>query len=493
LMSGGGQNTTQTSKVELSPEQREFLGYATPLVRDFAADVPDRYPGSQIVAPNATQLGAQQVALGGAGNQAALATAGRNVGLDYASGNVWDNPQRNEVTDNLAAYSKRAQELPLGVANWAGAYEADMGKGVNDTLGIGRSDIATGLAVGGADTRNYEGVVGKNYNSYLTGVDPRFAAVTDATRSNLSPFLSGDIWQPENNPALQGAIDASTRPIMENFQRSVLPAINDEAISRGQFGGSRQEIGEGLAATGAAQAVGDTASRLVNDQYRTNIQAQLQAAGLDANTALGSARAADEATFRGLSAADAASARALSERGDLLQQAQGMQGDQLMKALGLTADVQGRSFDRTANAIGQGLEAERAGLGLETDLFKDTTNAQLKGAALLPQLSGLQTTPAVTMGGVGDVQQAHQQALLNEKVGNFNYDEWAPFLQAQELVGLVNGIPGGTAVATGQMPRPGATQALGGAATGAALGSAIMPGVGTMAGAGLGALLPFLF
>lgn len=285
-MAKGEQSSTTTTQVNLSPEQRELLNIAMPGVRQFAANVPQRYPGSTIAPFTPEQTVGQDLALGAAGNQQDLAN------------------------------------------NAAGA------------------------------------------TNFLT---------------------SGNIWDPAANPNLRGAISAATRPISENLTESALPAIRGEAVATGNFGGSRQGIAEGLATREASRAIGDTASKVAQGQYETNIGAQL-------------------------------------------------------KALGLT-----------------------------------------------PTTQAAQLSPATTVSGVGDVRQALQQALLGEKVGNFNYAQLAPFLQSQEIIGLLNGLPGGSTTATGTGPKPNALLgALGGAATGASLGSAIMPGAGTGIGAGMGALLSFL-
>ena len=126
--------------------------------------------------------------------------------------------------------------------------------------------------------------------------------------------------------------------------------------------------------------------------------------------------------------------------------------------------------------------------------YQTNIDAMLKGLGLTPTVQGAQTAPALTTSGVGDVQQAMNQAKLNEQVGNFNYAQYAPFLQSQDIISLLQGLPGGSVTTTGNSPTANpATQALGGAATGASLGSALFPGVGTAAGAGIGAILPFLF
>jgi hypothetical protein len=217
----------------------------------------------------------------------------------------------------------------------------------------------------------------------------------DLARSAASAnqfYTSGNIWEPQNNPALAGAVNAATRPIGEMLTEKALPAIRNEAVSTGNFGGSRQGIAEGLATREASRAVGDTASKLVNENYQTNV------------------------------------------------------------------------------------------------------NAQLKAMGLLPTVQGAQTTEGTTTSGVGDVRQAMSQALLNQDVNAFNFDQMAPFLQSKEIMSLLQGLPGGTTVSTANNPQANPwTSALGGAATGASLGSAIMPGIGTGVGALGGALLPFLF
>lgn len=210
--------------------------------------------------------------------------------------------------------------------------------------------------------------------------------------ANTSNFwMSDQPWLPSNNPALQGSIDAATRPITQALTEQALPAIRDSAEKTGNFGSSRQGIAEGLASGRASQAIGDATSKITNDNYQTNV------------------------------------------------------------------------------------------------------NAQLKALGLLPQTQGAQTTGDQTTSAVGDVRQAMAQALLGENVSNFNYDQLAPFLQSKEIMSLLSGLPGGSTTTTSTGPQKNnLTSALGGAAAGASLGSAIMPGVGTAVGGGLGALLPFL-
>lgn len=286
-MSGGGNQPTQSTTTQLSPQQQQIMDLALPKVQQFAASTPQKYPNSAITPFNANETAGQNSVLGQVGN---INTVGNNA----------------------------------------------------------------------AQANNF--------------------------------YTSGNVWDPAANPNLQHAVDASVRPIYQNLTEQVLPAIRGDAVNTGNFGSSRQGIAEGLATRGASQAAGDTASKLVQNQYDTNV------------------------------------------------------------------------------------------------------NAQLKATALAPSVQQGLTTGGTVQSGVGDVQRAQEQAALNEQVGNFNWQQYAPFLQAQDLMSLIQGMQGGTTISTGNTPTSNpATSALGGAAAGASLGTALFPGVGTAVGAGAGALLPFLF
>lgn len=158
------------------------------------------------------------------------------------------------------------------------------------------------------------------------------------------------------------------------------------------------------------------------------------------------------------------------------------------------------NFGSSRQGIAEGLASGRASQAvgdttakIASDAYGKGLDAQGKALALLPQTQAAQTTGAVTTSGVGDVRQALQQALLNDDVSKFNYDQLLPFLVSSELASAASGIPGGGAISTGTgSSKNPLTSGLGGAATGASLGSAIFPGIGTGIGAGIGGLLGFL-
>lgn len=101
--------------------------------------------------------------------------------------------------------------------------------------------------------------------------------------NNMNFLSSGDVLKPGSNPALQGAIDAASRSTIDNFQNNIMPQITAGGIDSGGFGGTRQGIGEGLAARSATQAVGDIASSMANTNYQAGLGAMVQGQGQQAN------------------------------------------------------------------------------------------------------------------------------------------------------------------------------------------------------------------
>lgn len=72
-----------------------------------------------------------------------------------------------------------------------------------------------------------------------------------------------------NNPTLQGAIQAAIRPNTENLNENILPGIRTQSVSDGGYGGTRAGIAEGLAIAKANQANVDAAANITSDAYKT--------------------------------------------------------------------------------------------------------------------------------------------------------------------------------------------------------------------------------
>lgn len=147
--------------------------------------------------------------------------------------------------------------------------------------------------------------------------------------------------------------------------------------------------------------------------------------------------------------------------------------------------AEGLAVGRTNQALGDAL-ASLYGNAYNTGL-QTMTSAIGQNPAVMKGL----LYPATVYSGVGAQQRAMEQGQMDTAAQNQWAAQMLPLLQAQQIYGLMNSLPGGTGVSTVTGAQPGTNTGLGllgGAATGASIGS-VIPGVGTGIGAGLGALL----
>lgn len=134
-------------------------------------------------------------------------------------------------------------------------------------------------------------------NSAIAGYNPtqlqgqqQILGATEAQQAvannaaNTQNFLSGPVLDPNQNPGLQGAIQAAYTPLMRTYMQQILPSVRSEALNTGQFGGSRQGIAEGMAAQGLQTALGDTAANIINPAYQSGLSAMTQGLALAPST-----------------------------------------------------------------------------------------------------------------------------------------------------------------------------------------------------------------
>jgi len=151
--------------------------------------------------------------------------------------------------------------------------------------------------------------------------------------------------------------------------------------------------------------------------------------------------------------------------------------EQALPAIRSSAEQSG-NFGSSRQGIAEGLASGRASQAIGdatsnivSKAYGTNVDAQLKALGLLPQTTQTQTAGDLTTSNVGDVRQAMSQAQLGEQVGNFNWDQLAPFLQSKDIMSLLTGLPGGSTTTTASGPQKNMlTSSLGGAASGAALG-----------------------
>jgi len=161
---GGGGDTEQTTKVELSPEQRKLLSYAMPFAQQFAANPPKPVP---VQGFDPLQKQAQNMATGAAGVQNSLASKGAAGAGFMLDGSVLDpntNPGLKGAIDAavrpiLGTLNQSTLPALRGNAITAGGY------------GGSRQGIAEGLAVQGAQQAVGDASSKIAFEGYNAGLD----------------------------------------------------------------------------------------------------------------------------------------------------------------------------------------------------------------------------------------------------------------------------------------------------------------------------------
>lgn len=129
---------------------------------------------------------------------------------------------------------------------------------------------------------------------------------------------------------------------------------------------------------------------------------------------------------------------------------------------------------------------------LSYDTYNRGLTAGLQTLALGPQIGQQLQQPGQMLATAGGVQQNQAQAETNAKMDAYNEKMLGPYQLALQSLSAAAGIPGGSSTNTTNAPGqqgPGiASKLIGGAASGAALGS-LLPAVGGPWGAAAGAVL----
>jgi hypothetical protein len=165
-------------------------------------------------------------------------------------------------------------------APWAPAqpYFLDLYKNAQDAFGATTKNPFTGdfLAQTGQDFAAGTGMM----RDALTAGAPTTAAGAGAVNQLGLATARGDFLRPDSNPFLAAMGEAATRPLYDQFTNVINPAITDQAIAQGAYGGSGQDISQERAAAGTARAAGDTLAGLYGNAYAQERQLQQNAPAL---------------------------------------------------------------------------------------------------------------------------------------------------------------------------------------------------------------------
>ena len=182
------------------------------------------------------------------------------------------NPQMQGIADQFLtglqsrAYDPRMQDA-IGANFGAANAGSQLMQGLSPLINQGSQQVINGMF-----DSNFGPVGMTNQRDVGLQSARNSQGVLNPTGS-LQQLLSGQV----NNPYLTDQANAMTANLTRNLNENVMPGIRSEALASGQYGGSRQGIAEGLAASRLNQ---DLAPALTSMFSNANEQAQQRMYGV---------------------------------------------------------------------------------------------------------------------------------------------------------------------------------------------------------------------
>ncbi len=103
------------------------------------------------------------------------------------------------------------------------------------------------------------------------------APLTNAAQDQQLATLRGDYLN-AGNPYLQGAVNAATRPMVDNFNRNVMPALDSQFSAAGRYGSGAHTGAQDQATDTLMRNIGDVSSNMAFGNYSAERGFQQQAA-----------------------------------------------------------------------------------------------------------------------------------------------------------------------------------------------------------------------
>jgi hypothetical protein len=145
--------------------------------------------------------------------------------------------------------------------------------------------------------------------------------------------------------------------------------------------------------------------------------------------------------------------------------------------------AQGVAARGTQEALGGALS------DLYGNAYSQGLDAQGRALALAPQTAQLGMLPGQSMYNIGQIQRAEDQRPITEAMARHEFAQNEPWERLAKYSGLLGtGLGYGTTSTTGPNMSGGGSSPMAGAAAGASMGTAVMPGWGTAIGGILGYL-----
>jgi len=210
--------------------------------------------------------------------------------------------------------------------------------------------------------------------------------INNAMGAQQSMLAAPDV---ANNPYLTNIKNSNARLVGEQLQRNVMPGIQDQFVSRGGLGGSRQGIAEGLAASDAQKQIMDYNARIDAAGYGEGLAQQRAGMGFVPQTmGLGYMPAQAMSAFGQYANQDPQ--LSLQEQMSRFDFAQQEPWDRLNQAMAVYMGMPGSTTSATNPNAGMGTNPLMGlgGLGLQGaslySMFNPATAGAMTGASAIP-------------------------------------------------------------------------------------------------------------
>ena len=116
----------------------------------------------------------------------------------------------------------------------------------------------------------------QSYRDAAGTLDPYIQSILSANQG----YATGDLLNPNSNPAFQDYLNLSNQAISTNFAENILPQLTGGAAQVGGIGGSRQGIAQSNAAGKTVDAIQRNTAGLTDAAYGRGLSATMQAQSL---------------------------------------------------------------------------------------------------------------------------------------------------------------------------------------------------------------------
>jgi len=108
-------------------------------------------------------------------------------------------------------------------------------------------------------------------NNALNFAQGGMQSTADSAINANQLMTSGDLLYADSNPYLMQNITDANNLIGRDFRENTMSNTADNAISHGQYGGSRQGVAEGIAARGMGETIQRNTNQMMNNAYNSGL------------------------------------------------------------------------------------------------------------------------------------------------------------------------------------------------------------------------------